>query len=78
MKYEIKVWKDSSKIPKRLEPEKAANLIESVKNAVGSLRDDISKKPDIWIDEDGGGEDAIKSVKISLALDLSLTIASAL
>ena len=68
MKYEIKVWKDSSKIPKRLEPEKAANLIDNVKGAIGDLtgaNPNDNKKPDIWIDEDGGGEDAIKSVKIS-------------
>ena len=68
MKYEIKVWKDAGKIPNGLQPEKAANLIDNVKGAIGDLRGvnaNNSKKPDIWIDEDGGGEDAIKSVKIS-------------
>ena len=68
MKYEIKVWKNSGNIPDGLQPEKAANLIENVRDAIGNLRGvnaNNSKKPDIWIDEDGGGEDAIKSVKIS-------------
>lgn len=68
MKYEIKVWKNSGNIPNGLQPAEAANLIENVRDAIGDLTGvaaNNSKKPDIWIDEDGGGEDAIKSVKIS-------------
>ena len=66
MKYEIKIWKDAKKMPD-IEPQKAANLLQSVANAVSNAVGAGGNKtnPDILIDQNAGGEDAIQSVDIS-------------
>ncbi|MBQ6976310.1 MAG: hypothetical protein IJQ16_07140, partial [Selenomonadaceae bacterium] len=64
MKYEIKIWKDAKKMPD-IEPQKAANLLQSVANAVNNALGGNKTNPDILIDQNAGGEDAIQSVDIS-------------
>ncbi len=66
MKYEIKIWKDPTTLPD-FKPEKAANLLQSTANAITKsigLGKGVSN-PDILIDQNEGGEDAIQSVAIS-------------
>ena len=66
MKYEIKIWRDAEKMPD-IEPQKAANLLQSVATAVSNAvgRGENKTSPDILIDQNAGGEDAIQSVDIS-------------
>lgn len=65
MRYEIKIWKDPTKVPK-FKPETAATLLQSIKNAVFNSDNTGSvTNPDILIDHNAGGEDAIQSVEIS-------------
>ena len=50
-----------------IEPQKAANLLQSVATAVSNAvgRGENKTSPDILIDQNAGGEDAIQSVDIS-------------
>ena len=66
MKYEIKIWYDPSQMLD-IEPQKAANLLQSMANAARTAigRGDNKTNPDILIDHNAGGEDAIQSVAIS-------------
>ena len=66
MKYEIKIWYDPSQMLD-IEPQKAANLLQSMANAARTAigRGDNKTNPDILIDQNAGGEDAIQSVAIS-------------
>ena len=63
MKYEIKIWNDPDQMP-TFKPEKAADLLQSIGNAMFSTRK-ATTNPDILIDQNAGGEDAIQSVAIS-------------
>lgn len=63
MRYEIRVWNDSTKMP-NITPQKAANMITQMKTSINKAGG-TSANPDILIDKDAGGADAIKSVSVS-------------
>ena len=70
MKYEIKIWNEPDKMPD-FKPQEAAGLLGSIKEAVGAANKVLGinatpkTNPDILIDQNAGGEDAIQSVVIS-------------
>ena len=65
MEYEFRVWKDAEKVPK-LKPEKADDRITAITNTTASIITGKTKgDPDILIDADGAGENAISSAHLS-------------
>lgn len=76
MQYEIRIWKDPTKIPD-IEPKEAAGRLQAIVDSTADKLNEIATaagggrftgqetNPDILIDKNAGGEDAIKSVEIS-------------
>ena len=85
MQYEIRIWKDPTKMPD-IQPKEAAGRLEAMVDAAADKMTDIAMaaggghftgkeaNPDILIDKNAGGEDAIKSVAISyVTVDVDIT-----
>ena len=74
MIYEIKVWKDETKMPDPEPKEEKSNLTKLVKNAQNAVNNPVAAvvgggggnpdNADIIINKDGAGDDVIKTVRV--------------
>lgn len=63
MRYEIRIWNNANKMPS-IAPQKAANMLQNMVDTINAFGG-AGNNPDILIDKNAGGEDAIQSVDIS-------------